>query len=125
MLYLGLVNLFLGNIGGVGSRNVHGYIVYKLLEIVGLGNEVGLAVDLEQNADFAAHMDIGINYTFGSYTGRLLGGRGKALLAEILHGLVHIAIGLNKRALAVHHAGAAHLTQGHYVFCSKHNLISS
>ena len=48
-----------------------------------------------------------------------LGTRGQALLAEQLLGGLEVAAGLVERLLAVHHPGAAALTQGLDVLCGE------
>src|SRR5581483_10294465 len=53
----------------VGRRDLHGHLVRELLEIVRARHEIGLAVELEQDADLAAHVDVGLDQA-------LLGGAG-------------------------------------------------
>ena len=99
--------------------NVHCKGMYELLESIGLGDEVGLTVDLDDNANAALLADEAVYETFGSDAGSLLCGSGKALLTKIVHRLFHIAIALLERFFAVHHACAGALTKGHYVFCGE------
>ncbi len=44
-----------------------------------------------------------------------LAGHALTLLADNLHGTVHVAVGLGKCILAIHHAGHRHLAQLRYV----------
>ncbi|CAN4016717.1 GPR endopeptidase, partial [Dysosmobacter welbionis] len=71
--------------------------------------------------DHHAHAvdDGGIGHTLGGNAAGLLGGGGHALLAQPLHGLVHIAVGGGQRLLAIHHAHAGHLAQVLYISCGK------
>ena len=112
-------------IGGVLFNYQLGNAVYQSLEVVGLGDEVGLAVDLYDSADLVVIGNIAAYNTLGSYTGSLLCGSGKALLAKIIHCLVHIAFAGGEGLLAIHHAGAAHFAQSHYVFSGKHICLTS
>ena len=108
--------LLLGDHGGHALDEVH--------ELLVLAHEVGLGVDLDHHAH--AVDDGGIGHALGGDAAGLLLRGGQALLAEDLHGLVHIALGLGEGLLAVHHAHAGHLAQGLYVFRGDcHNHITS
>ena len=88
-----------------------GELVAELLEGVVAGDEVGLAVDLDEDADLAAVDDgLGDEAVLGLAAG-LLGGAGLALLAKDVDGAVEVAAGFDERVLAVHEAGAGHLTE--------------
>ncbi|CAN4002999.1 Tyrosine recombinase XerC, partial [Dysosmobacter welbionis] len=99
----------LGHSGGHALDEVH--------ELLVLAHEVGLGVDLDHHAH--AVDDGGIGHTLGGNAAGLLGGGGHALLAQPLHGLVHIAVGGGQRLLAIHHAHAGHLAQVLYISCGK------
>jgi hypothetical protein len=47
-------HVFLADEARIGGGDVHGDIVHQLLEIVGAGHEIGLAVDFHQHAELAA-----------------------------------------------------------------------
>ena len=83
----------------------------ELLELVGAGHEVGLAVDLDEHADAAAGVDVARDEALAGVAAGLLGGRREALLAQQRDGLVEVAVGLGQGALAVHEAGAGPLAQ--------------
>ncbi len=51
-------------------------------------------------------MDVGVDEAFLGFAIGALGGRGGTLLAKDGDGGVEVAVGFNKRALAVHEAGA-------------------
>ena len=105
------------HIGGVVIQNGLGDILDEGDEQVALGAEVGLAVDFHQGAHAVLHQ--GIGHTLGGDAAGLLGGLGQALLAQILNGLVHVAVALGQGLLAVHHAHAGHLAQGLHISSSK------
>src|SRR5687768_16795905 len=74
----------------------------ELLELVGAGDEVGLAVDLDQDADPAARVDVARDEAvLGVPIGPLGGGR-QAAIPEDGDGLLDVAVGLDERLLAVH-----------------------
>ena len=83
----------------------------ELLEVVVAGDEVGLALDLDQHADLAAGVDVGGDDALARCLARALRGRGLALDSQELDRLVGVAIGLLQRGLAVHHRRARALAQ--------------
>ena len=93
------------------AGDLHGEVADELLELVGAGHEVGLAVDLDEHADAAAGVDVARDEALARLAAGLLGGRREALLAEERDGLVEVAVGLGQGALAVHEAGAGPLAQ--------------
>ena len=68
----------------------------ELLELVGAGHEVGLAVDLDEHADPAAGVDVARDEALAGVAAGLLGGRGEALLAQERDGLLDVAVGLGR-----------------------------
>ena len=91
---------------GVGGGDVHGDIVHQLLEIVGAGHEIGLAVDFHQDAELAAGVDVAADQALlGDARGLLVRGR-DATLPQNDFRVAQVAVGLYQGALAVHHAGA-------------------
>ena len=85
--------------------------VGEVHEVIGLGNEVGLAVDFHNSANLAVLGDVLDNSALGSDTASLLGSLGQALLTQPVDGLVHVAVVLHEGLLAVHHAGLSALAQ--------------
>ena len=96
---------------GACRSDVHRDVADQLLELIRLGDEVGLAVDLDQDADLATGVDVGADYALGRDAARLLGRRRQPLLAQQIDRLVHVAAGLRQGGLAIHHAGAGALAQ--------------
>src|SRR6267143_1907728 len=88
----------------------------ELLELAldDLGHEVGLAVHLDQGAQLAVRMQVGVHETFLGLAAFALLGVGQALLPQILGGVVVVAVRGGERRLAVHHAGARPLAQLHH-----------
>src|SRR5262249_31309854 len=86
------------------ARDLHGEIAHQALELVGAGHEVGLAVHLDEHADPAAGMDVGLDQSFAGLAPRLRIRLGDALLAQVLDRLVHVARALRQCLLALHHA---------------------
>ena len=104
------------NVGGVFVNNGVGAGLDKGLE---LGNEVGLGVDLDSYGNLAALADLCKGHTLGGNAPGLLHGSGKALLAQKVNSLLHVAFGLGQGFFAVHHAAAGLLTEFGYVFSGK------
>src|SRR5438445_8382479 len=102
------------HVGRVGGGHLHRQIADELAEAVGLGHEVGLAVHLDQGAQLAVRMQVGVHEAFLGLAARPLLGVGEALLPQILGGGVEVAVAGGERGLAVHHAGARALAQLHH-----------
>src|ERR1700722_3792616 len=103
----------------VGRGDMLGDLLDQGLELGVPGDEIGLAVDLDEDADLAVVMDIGADNTLaGDLAGALLG-LDRALGAEPLGGLIHIAVGLFQCLLRVHHARAGPLAELLDVFRRK------
>ena len=82
----------------------------ELLELRGLGNEVGLAVELDHHAFGRAHETGEDDALRGDLAGAL--GRGReALLTQVPDRALEVAAGRVQRRLAIHHAGAGLLAQ--------------
>ena len=105
------------HIGGIVLRDGLGDILHEGHEQLALGAEVGLAVDLHHDAHTVLGQRVG--HTLGGDAAGLLGSLGQALLTQPLNSLIHIAVALDKRLLAVHHAHAGHLAQGLHISSSK------
>jgi hypothetical protein len=79
------------------------------LEFLVAGDEVGLGIDLDDNAFIAADGDG--DEAFRRDAAGLLGGLRQALLAQPVDGGLDVALRLVERGLAVHHARAGLLAQ--------------
>ena len=108
-----------GNLGqglGVGGAGVQGGgedLLGVVEELLVLGHEVGLGVDLDEDADLAV---AGVDDLGGDEAGRgraalALGDALQSLDADDLNGLLGVAVGLLKGLLDVEHAGAGLLAQ--------------
>ena len=104
---LGVLQRF--GIGGAGGQCGLGDGIGEGEEVVVLGHEVGLGIDLDQHglAAVLRHHDA----AFGGDAAGLLVGLGQAGLAQPLGGGVDVAVVLGERLLALHHAGAGALAQ--------------
>src|SRR6478736_1693538 len=93
-------------VGGAGLRED---LVGEGDELLALGDEVGLAVDLDEGADAVGGR--GRHETVGGRAALTLRDALEALDAKDLDGLGAVAVGLVERLLDVHHAGARLLAQ--------------
>src|ERR1044072_803061 len=109
----------------VGGGDVHGDVAHQLLEVVGAGDEGGLAVDLDEHADLAAGVDVGADGPLGGDAAGLLGGARQPLRAQHVDRLLDVALALEEGVLAVHHAGAGALAKLlDHLRCDAHLLTS-
>src|SRR3954470_10686996 len=95
----------------IGCCDVHRDVVQQLFEIVSAGNEVALAIELEQHSDLAASMDIARHRPFICASRSFLASRGYPLLAQNNHRLLDVAVRLGKSILAVANGGAGLVAQ--------------
>ena len=79
--------------------------------IFGARDEVGLAVDFHHHAELAAGVNVAADQALLGGARRLLAGRRDAVLAQDDFGLADIALGLDQRLLALHHARAGALAE--------------
>src|SRR3990172_3924111 len=99
-------DLLSGKVARVSGRDLQGYRLSEFAEVLRAGDEIRLAVYLDQRAEAAVVVNVRLHDAF-----RLLGGHGEALRAQDLLRLIEIAPGLFERVLAVEHAGAGQLAQ--------------
>ena len=107
------------DVSGVVLENDLADILDKLNKRSGLRAEVSLAVDLDHGADAALFADSRVSHALSRDAAGLLGGLGQTLFAQPFDSLVHIAVGLGQRLLAVHHADIGHFTQFFHISSSK------
>ena len=81
-------------------------------EVLVVGDEVGVAVDLDEHADLAVGVDVGLDGALGGLAAGELADLVAHLDAQDLDGLVDVAAGLLQGLLAVHHPRAGLLAQG-------------
>jgi hypothetical protein len=96
---------------------VHRDVVGELAERIALGDEVGLAVQLDHDADLGRQpwrrrVQVGVHDALvGGAVAHPVTHLGAGPLADELGGLVEIALGVDECTLAVHHAGAGGLAE--------------
>src|SRR5579875_1325004 len=78
------------------GRNMHGDVAREFAELRIAGNEVGLAVDLDEHADLSAGMDIAGDQPFVGHALRLLLRLRGAALEQFVLRLVHVAAGVDE-----------------------------
>ena len=86
-----------------------GDVADERLELLVLGDEIGLGVDLDDRALGA--LDGNADEALGGGAAGLLGGGGETLGAEPVDAGLHVAIVLHQRLAAIHHARAGALAQ--------------
>ena len=123
-------DLIAADVTRVDGGDVHGDVLEELLEVLGAGDEVGLAVELKQDADLAAGVDVGPHCALVGGARGLLGGRGHATLAEDDERLLHVTLGLLESLEAVAHGCAGLLAEfldevGGDLRCVRHSDCSS
>ena len=77
------------DVSGVLLGDDSSHALDKVVERLAVGDEVGLAVDLDHNTDTVD--DGGVSHALSSHAAGLLRLRGEALFAQIHDGLFHIA----------------------------------
>src|SRR3954468_361121 len=107
-----LGDLVLGDPLRVGGGDVERDVAGEGREVVVARDEVGVAVDLDERADLAVGVDVGLHGALGGLAPGELGGAGDALLAQPRDRGVDVAAGLGQGLLAVHHPRAGQVAQG-------------
>ncbi len=87
------------------------------LEVLLAGDEIRLGVDLDHGGRAAVGGTLDRDHAFGGDAPGLLVGLGEARLAHDLGRGFEVAVGLDQRLLAFHHAGAGALTQRLHCLC--------
>src|SRR5258706_4525938 len=91
---------------GRRGRDVQRDVLGEGDEVLVARDEVGVAVDLDEHADLAVGMDVGLDGPLAGLAARELAELVAHLDPEDLDGLVHVAAGLFQCPFAVHHARA-------------------
>ena len=116
-------------LGELGDRRLAlggdglGHFLGEALELVRGGDEVGLALQLDDGAEIA--VDDQGDGALGVFTVGALGSLAEALLTEPLAGGFHVAVVGLEGLLGIHHAGAGCLAQGLDVFRGERHLGSA
>src|SRR6185437_3288613 len=96
---------------GRGGGDLQGDVARELDEVLVVGDEVGVAVDLDQHADARAGVDVGLHGALGGLALAEILDLLALLHAQDLDRPVDVALGLGEGFLAVHHARAGALAQ--------------
>ena len=96
------------DVGRVVERDRE-HAAHQRLEVIVAGDEVGLGIDLDNDADIV--LDGDADEALGRHPAALLGGLGEALLAQPVDRRLDVAVGLAQRILAIHHARAGLFAQ--------------
>src|SRR3954452_18720327 len=108
-----LRHLVLGHVlRGRRRRDVQREVLGEVDEVLVLGDEVGVALDLDEHADLAGGVHVGLDRALRRLATRELADLVAHLDPQDLLGLGGIAAGLGQGVLAVHHAGARLLAKG-------------
>src|SRR5438093_613302 len=94
-----------------GTRDVQRQVLHERTELIGVRHEVRLAIHLDQNADGVVEMDVRVDQALVGAATRALGLTRQAFLTKDLHRALRITIGLDQRALAIHHARAGRVAE--------------
>src|SRR5207253_1476290 len=117
-------DVFAAKIAWIGRGDVHGNLVCQLAELLVAGDEVTLAVDLDQHPELLVVVHICFHDPLARGPGGLGAGFGHALLAQPVLCLLEIATSRLQGALGVHHAGARRLPQHLDLICCYRHVIS-
>src|SRR3954469_389647 len=98
-------------------RDVQRHVLGERDEVLVGGDEVGVAVDLDERAELAVGVDVGLDRALGRLTAGELADLVAHLDPDDLDGLVHVAAGLGQRGLAVHHPRAGLVAESLDVGC--------
>ena len=96
-------DLLTSHIKRMRSRNVESDVFDEIAEDFVFGNEVGFAIDFDEDADFAGEVDVGSNGAFLRFARGLLACAGDAFLAEKILGGGEIATGFGEGFFTIHH----------------------
>ena len=103
----GLRDILAADIEGfLVGRDLKQDVLYQSLEFIIARDEIGLAVDFDQDADLAARVDVRRNHPFIGRSAHFLAGRGQPFLSQPVDRLVHIIVAFHQRLLAVHNSGS-------------------
>src|ERR1035441_6453643 len=111
LCYLRLRHLVAGNVERACGGDLEAEVPHERLEPVVPGDEVRLAIDLDQDADLRPDVDVALDQPLLRRAVGLLGGRRGALLAQDRDGFVGVAVRFDQRLLAVEEARAGQETQ--------------
>src|SRR5436309_1852968 len=94
------------------GRDVQSKVTHELDEAVGAGHEVSLAVDLHQDADLVAGMDVALDGALARLRSGPFGRSGLPAGAQDVHGTLEVSVRLGQRLPAGQDRRARSLAQG-------------
>ena len=97
-------HLIAADVEWLGSGDVKGDVFDESTEAFVFGHEIGLAIDLDENADLALKVNVGGDDAFFGRAGRLFAGASDPFGTQKRFGFVEIASGLGQGAFAIHEA---------------------
>jgi len=106
-----LGNVFALHVRRLGGGDLQRKVVHECFEFLIARDEVGFTVDLDQYADFAAHVDVGVDQALIGFAARFLLRGGEALLPQVVDRLVDVVARFLQRLLAIQDAGTSFLSQ--------------
>ena len=101
-------------------RHLHRQLARELLEVISARHEIGLAVELQQDPQARAMVDVAGDHAFADGAARLLGSDREALVAEPGDRLLDVSGAVLEGPLAVHDAGPGLLAEALHVLGSDH-----
>src|SRR5215211_28579 len=93
------------------ARDVEREVAREDLELVGVRDEVGLAVELDEHAHRPVEVDVALDHALVRRSPGALRGRREALLSQVRDGRLEVSSDLDQGGLAVHHPGAGRLPE--------------
>ena len=108
---LGLGHFLARDVGRIGRGDLQAHVAAERLELLVAGDEVRLAIHLEEHADLAADVDVAFDQAFLRGAGGKLVDLAAQLLAQERDRLLRVAVGLGESLFAVEQAGAGLFAQ--------------
>src|SRR4051794_41033738 len=119
-----LRDVLLGHVEWCGGRHVEGDLAGEFLELVAASHEVGLAVDLHEDADLAAGVHVAGDDALAGDLSAPLCGLSLTLDAQDLLGLFEVALRLLESGRDVHDAGPRSAAELLHIL-GRHQVSSS
>ena len=100
----GFWHLGTGDIERMRGGDVKGDVLHEVAEVVVLGDKVGFAVDLDEDADLALHVNVGGDRSFFGGAVGFLAGAGDAFFTKEFFGGGEVPTGFGEGFFAIHHS---------------------
>ena len=95
---------------GIGGQPLRHFLAKRAEQLVAR-DEIGLAVDLHQHAEFSTGRDVLGDGAFLGLAHGFHGGGGLAFFTQDVHGGLEVALRLGERLFAIHHAHVRHFAK--------------